>query len=88
MVVVGQVVLPRIYVLVRRIHELVKRLILCGFLGGVCPEFDHERGFFGRALGYALGGDDLFRGLAMNLKQGGGRVPIRDDDGYRLVPWR
>lgn len=22
----------------------------------------------------------------MNLKQGGGRVPIRDDDGYRLVP--
>jgi DNA-directed RNA polymerase sigma subunit (sigma70/sigma32) len=21
----------------------------------------------------------------MNLKQGGGRVPIRDDDGYRLV---
>lgn len=22
----------------------------------------------------------------MNLKQGGGRVPIRDNDGYRLVP--
>jgi len=22
----------------------------------------------------------------MNLKQGNGRVPIRDDDGYKLVP--
>jgi hypothetical protein len=54
-------------------------------LGRILPESDRKLCPVGWIMGRVVGGNDLFRGLAMNLKQGGGRVPIRDDDGYRLV---